>query len=59
MLYRRRPELRARFEEIRREIPERVRDVCCGWQPDECDALLSRMARLQLKYEVATPTELS
>ncbi len=51
---RQRPELRARFEEIRREIAERVRDVCRGMAPEECDALLSRMARVQLKYELAS-----
>jgi hypothetical protein len=27
--------------------------------PDECDALLSRMARVQLKYEVASLPEMS
>jgi hypothetical protein len=27
--------------------------------PDECDALLSRMARLQLKYELAGLSDLS
>jgi hypothetical protein len=46
------PERRVRFEEIRREISERVREVCRGMAPDDCDALLSRMARVQLKYEV-------
>jgi hypothetical protein len=54
---RRRPDLRARFEEIRREISERVRDVCRGMAPDECDALVSRMARVQLKYEAASLPE--
>jgi hypothetical protein len=56
---RQRPELRARFEEIRREISERVRGVCRGMAPDECDALFSRMARVQLKYEVANLSEVS
>ena len=56
---RRRPELRARFEEIRQEISERVRSVCRGMAPDECDALLSRMARVQLKYEVASLPDMS
>jgi hypothetical protein len=51
---RQRPERRARFEEIRTEISERVRSVCRGMAQDDCDALLSRMARLQLKYEVAS-----
>jgi hypothetical protein len=54
---RRRPELRARFDEIRQEISARVRDACRGMAPDECDALLSRMARVQLKYEVASLTD--
>jgi hypothetical protein len=49
---RQRPERRVRFEEIRAEISERVRAVCGGMTPEECEALLSRMARLQLKYEV-------
>jgi hypothetical protein len=56
---RQRPERRARFEEIRREIAERVRDACGGMAADECDALLSRMARVQLKYEVASLTDMS
>jgi hypothetical protein len=56
---RERLEQRVRFEEIRREISERVRDACRGMAPDECDALLSRMARVQLKYEVASPPEVS
>jgi hypothetical protein len=56
---RQRPERRARFEEIRTEIAERVRDLCRGMAPDECDALVSRMARVQLKYEVASFSEMS
>jgi hypothetical protein len=56
---RRRPELRARFEEIRQEISGRVRDVCRGMTPDECDALLTRMARVQLKYEIAGRPDVS
>jgi hypothetical protein len=56
---RQRPERRARFEEIRREIAERVRDVCGVLAPDECDVLLSRMARVQLKYEVASLPDVS
>jgi hypothetical protein len=56
---RQRPDLRARFEEIRREISERIGEVCRGMAPDERDALLSRMARVQLKYEVASLSEVS
>ena len=56
---RQRPERRARFEEIRIEISERVRAVCRGMAPEDCDALLSRMARLQLKYEVASLPDVS
>ena len=56
---RRRPERRARFDEIRAELSERVRDACGGIAPAECDALLSRMARVQLKYEVASVPEVS
>jgi hypothetical protein len=56
---RQRPERRARFEEIRTEIATRVRDACREMSADECEALLSRMARVQLKYEVAGPPEVS
>jgi hypothetical protein len=56
---RQRPAQRARFEEIRTEIAARLRDLCGGMTPDECDALLSRMARVQLKYEVASLQEMS
>jgi hypothetical protein len=56
---RRRPELRVRFEEIRQEISERVRDACSALGPDECDALLSRMARVQLKYEITSLPDVS
>ncbi len=56
---RQRPERRARFEEIRTEIAQRMRDVCRGMSPEDCEALLSRMARVQLKYEVATISEMS
>jgi hypothetical protein len=56
---RRRAEQRIRFEEIRAEIAKRVRAVCSDMTPDECEALLSRMARLQLKYEVAGLAELT
>jgi hypothetical protein len=38
---------------------ERVRSVCGTMAPDECDALFSRMARLQLKYEVASLPDVS
>jgi hypothetical protein len=56
---RQRPERRVRFEEIRREIAARVRDWCGGMAPTEREALLSRMARLQLKYEVASLADVS
>jgi hypothetical protein len=56
---RQRPERRARFEEIRTEIADRVRDLCCGMTREERDALVSRMARVQLKYEVASLSEMS
>ena len=51
---RQRLERRVRFEEIRTDIAQRVRDVCRGMTTEECDALLSRMARVQLKYEIAS-----
>jgi hypothetical protein len=56
---RQRPDRRARFEEIRQEIGARVREACHGMAPEECDALLSSMARLQLKYEVTGLPEMS
>lgn len=56
---RQRPDRRARFEEIRQEIAARVREACHAMAPEECDALLSRMARLQLKYEIAGLPEMS
>ncbi len=56
---RQRPERRARFEEIRTEITQRVGDACRGMPTEECNALLSRMARVQLKYEVASYSETS
>jgi len=56
---RRRPEQRARFEEIRTDIAERVRAACRGLPAEECEALLSRMARVQLKYELTGLTEVS
>jgi hypothetical protein len=55
---RRQPERRVRFEEIRAEISERVRAACCGLAADDREALLSRMARVQLKYELAGLLEL-
>ena len=56
---RRRPERRARFEEIRVEIAARVRAACRGMPAEECERLLSRMARVQLKYELAGLPEVS
>lgn len=56
---RQRPERRVRFDEIRTDIAGRVRNLCDGMAADECDALLSRMARVQLKYEVASFPEVS
>jgi len=56
---RRWPERRARFEEIRTEIAARVRAACRGMSAEECEALLSRMARVQLKYELAGLPEVS
>lgn len=56
---RRQRERRARFEEIRTEIEARVRAACRGMSAEECEALLSRMARVQLKYELAGLSEVS
>ena len=56
---RRQLERRTRFEEIRAEIASRVRAACRGMPVEECEALLSRMARVQLKYELAGLPEVS
>ncbi len=53
------PGRRARFEELRTEIAARVRAACRGMPAEECEALLSRMARVQLKYELAGLPEAS
>jgi hypothetical protein len=36
----------------RREIAKRIARFCTGLPPEEFDALLDRMARVQWKYEV-------
>ena len=42
---------RARFDEIRREVVERVGHVLRGLPTAEVDALVRRMTLVQLKYE--------
>ncbi|MFN2565546.1 MAG: hypothetical protein ABR499_11140 [Gemmatimonadaceae bacterium] len=44
---------RARFEEIRREVVERIGHVLRGMPTAEVDALIRRMTLVQLKYEIS------
>ena len=48
---RRRLEQRARFEDVRADIAARLRRVCADMAPSEFEALVARMARVQIKYE--------
>jgi hypothetical protein len=45
-----RPDRRARFEEIKADITARLRRVCADMTPAEFETLVSRMARVQLRY---------
>jgi hypothetical protein len=44
---------RARFDEIRQDVAERVRHLVTALSAEEVDALIRRMTLVQLKYEVA------
>jgi hypothetical protein len=44
---------RARFEEVRREVLERIGHVLRGMPTAEVDALIRRMTLVQLKYELS------
>jgi hypothetical protein len=46
---------RARFDEIRREVVDRVGHVLRGMPTAEVDALIRRMTLVQLKYEITDP----
>jgi hypothetical protein len=42
---------RARFEEIRQDVGERIRHLLPAFSSEDAEALLRRMTLLQLKYE--------
>ena len=42
---------RARFEEIRQDVGERIRPLLTASSNEDAEALLRRMTLLQLKYE--------
>ena len=50
---------RARFEEVRREVAERVGSVSGGITRHEVDALVRRMTLLQLKYELGDQSRMN
>ncbi len=43
---------RARFDEVRQEVRERIGHVLRGMSTAEVDALVRRMTLVQLKYEL-------
>jgi hypothetical protein len=47
---------RARFEDIKADITARLRRVCADMAPAEFETLVSRLARVQLRYEPETAT---
>lgn len=47
---------RARFEEIKADITARLRGVCANMAPAEFETLVSRMARVSLRYELEGAT---
>jgi hypothetical protein len=51
-----RVEGRARFEETKAEITARLRNVCATMAPAEFETLVSRMARMRLRYEAESAT---
>ena len=46
---------RARFDEVKRDVTERISHLVDALPTGEVDALLRRMTLVQLKYEVADP----
>jgi hypothetical protein len=44
---------RARFDEIRQDVAQRVRHLVTALSAEEVDALIRRMTLVQLKYECA------
>jgi len=50
---------RARFDEVRREVVERIGHVLRDMPMAEVDALIRRMTLVQLKYESADPSRIN
>jgi hypothetical protein len=50
---------RARFDEVRREVAERVGRICGEMPTVDVDALIRRMTLVQLKYELGDPTRIN
>ena len=50
---------RARFDEVRLDVAERIRHLVATLPADEVDALIRRMTLVQLKYEAAGHSRLS
>jgi hypothetical protein len=50
---------RARFDEVRKDVTERVSHLVTTLPTDEADALIRRMTLVQLKYEVANHPHMS
>ena len=46
---------RARFDEVKRDVAERISHLVTSMPAAEVDALLRRMTLVQLKYELADP----
>ena len=44
---------RARFEEIKRDVAERIGHLVAAFPAEELDALIRRMTLVQIKYESA------
>jgi hypothetical protein len=51
---RKRVDRRARFEAIKSDLIARLRAVCANMAPAEFEMLVTRMARVQLRYEPET-----
>ena len=50
---------RARFDEIRNDVAERIGHLVTTLPTEEVDALIRRMTLVQLKYEAADHTRMS
>ena len=51
-----RADRRARFEAIKADLTARLGTVCADMAPAEFETLVSRMARVQLRYEPESAT---